>query len=551
MIIKHITGIIIAAGFCLFTATAQYAPNVRLNSDVDAVLNRLWARYNLVPPTAAGFQPMTVADLKNSLDKADSLNRAGVLSPDEAYAVQRMRELYVQPRNLAGWTDSAGNKSCYVHLSLLASVAPTYTDSASIRVRGICSPSLTGHIGKLSYYSSIDVWTDCYTDTMFHSSNYQPYNGIPFNLYNRADSAHVRSSDIMRGGITYDAGNVKLETAIDYLRIGPSVYYPLLLSGTAPPITYARVRLQCGPFEYMQLAGQLSSQKDKLKMLYLHRVSVPLFKNRFILGINEAIVSGSTTNQFDSLDPNNALRRQYYGTTRNPEWAYLIPFVPYKITEHYLGDRDNSLMSFDGELKIPDNFRWYGEFLIDDMLSPWKIFTSDWGNKWALTSGMQYFGTCMRKDYTATIEYSRVEPWVYTHFYGGAENYAHFGQCLGMPLGPNSDAFVVALSAQVTPRNALGFKITATRKNASARGGSITDVFQDSVNIYNGTLYYPQHPDNPVKHFLGAGTVSSTRLGITWDYAPFGRFTISSQLEFDVAAHREGVYGNIHGGLVF
>jgi hypothetical protein len=356
---------------------------------------------------------------------------------------------------------------------------------------------------------------------------------------------------MIRGGICYDAGKVKLETAVDYLRIGPSVYYPLTLSGNAPPIVYARARLLAGPFEYMQLVGQLESQKDKAKFMYLHRLSIPLLKKRFVLGINEVIISGSTTNQFDSLNPNNALRRQYYGETRSIQWAYLIPFVPYKFTEHYLGDRDNGLISFDGELCFPENFRWYGEFLIDDMLSPWSIFTSDWGNKWAFTIGTQYFGTFMRKDYTATAEYSRVEPWVYTHFYGGAQNYAHFGQCLGMPLGPNSDALVLALESQVTPRNALGIKITATRKNSSVRGGSITDVFQDSSYVYNGTRIFPLHPDNPVKHFLGAGTVSSTLLGVTWKYAPFGRFTLSSELDYDMASHRQGVYGSVYGGLVF
>ena len=47
----------------------------------------------------------------------------------------------------------------------------------------------------------------------------------------------------------------------------------------------------------------------------------------------------------------------------------------------------------DVNLLWPADFRWYAEFFLDDMLAPWKIFSSDFGNKWALTVGGQYFGT--------------------------------------------------------------------------------------------------------------------------------------------------------------
>ena len=74
--------------------------------------------------------------------------------------------------------------------------------------------------------------------------------------------------------------------------------------------------------------------------------------------------------------------------------------------------------------------------LLDDMLSPWTIFSNDWGNKWAATIGFQIFGSVLLRDLTFTAEYSHVEPWVYTHFFGGSHNYAHFGKSLGSPLGP-------------------------------------------------------------------------------------------------------------------
>ncbi len=544
----------IIVGVCIilavFLSSAEYSPNLRLNSDIDALVRRLATRYSVTPPASLYFQPLSVEYIREFAGAADSLEKAGVLSGQESFQVRQLRGLFVEPRRVAGWSNASQDKSCFAHISLLASLDPKISDSFSLRSRWLLSPSMSGNIGRLSFFSGLDVWTDWMTDSLFKASNYQPYNGVPYNLYGRADSAHARSSDLPRGGIRYAGDRVVLETAIDYPRIGPAVQFPLLLSGNAPPIVYGRGSWDLGPFNYVQMAGQIKSQKDKAKFLYLHRLNISLWKQRLTLGVNEAVVNGSTTDQQGPSDTANALRPDYYGTSRSWEWTYLIPFVPYKFSEHYLGDRDNALISIDGELRYPKRHRMYFEFLIDDMTSPWTFLSDDWGNKWALTAGCQYYGAFRGKDLTATVEYSRVEPWVYTHFYGGSHRYTHFDQCLGMPLGPNSDALVMALDGQVTQRHSVGLRLTAARKGVG-RGSNLTDVFQDSLDLYDGRVYRALHPDNPYKQFLGPNTLRSTRLGVSWKLSPFGVFKIDALLEYDFASGRNGVYGHVFGGLVF
>jgi hypothetical protein len=535
-------------GICL-PSFADYSPNILINSDIDALVRRLTTRYGMELPSMS-FQPLSVSTLRTFLKSVDSLDKAGILSEQEAFQARQLRELFVLPRRVAGWSNKEQDKSCYANVSLLASIDPRVRDSVSLRSKWLLSPSLSGNIGNLSFYSGIDVWTDWYTDSLFRHSDYQPYKGIPFNLYGRADSAHARSSDLPRGGVRYENDRMVLETAIDYLRLGPAVFYPLLLSGNAPPLVYGRGRWEIGPFEYIQMAGQLKSQKDKAKFLYVHRVNISLWKHRLTLGVNEAVVNGSTTDEQGPSDSINTLRPDYYGKTRSWEWAYLIPFVPYKFSEHFLGDRDNAFISFDGEMRYPQRHRFYVELLIDDMTSPWTFLSDDWGNKWALTAGCQHFGSFRGKDITTTLEYSRVEPWVYTHFFGGSHRFTHFDQCLGMPLGPNSDAFVLAVEGRISPRNAVGLRLTNTRKG-TGRGSDIDDVFQDSFDIYDGHVYYPQHPDSPRKQFLGPGVISSTRLGVSWKLSPFGLFKIDALVEYDFASGNKGLYGHFFGGLVF
>jgi hypothetical protein len=534
----------------LSTASAEYSPSLRINPDIDALIRRIATRYTLPYPASMSFQPVSAGAVREFLTGVDSLEKAGILSRQEAFQVQQLRDLFLKPRSVAGWSNDSADKACYAHVSLLAEIDPRVRDSVSLRSRWLLSPSMSGNLGRLSFYSGIDVWTDWYTDSLFKGSNYQPYNGIPYNLYGRADSSHARSSDLPRGGVRYSIDRMELETAIDYLRIGPATFYPLLLSGNAPPLVYGRGRWELGPFEYIQLAGQLKSQKDKAKYLYVHRLNITLWRQRLTLGINEAVVNGSTTDEQGPADSNNALRPEYYGKSRSWEWAYLIPFVPYKFSEHFLGDRDNVFISFDGEMRYPRHHRLYFEFLIDDMTSPWTFLSDDWGNKWALTAGCQYFGAFREKDLTATFEYSRVEPWVYTHFSGGSHRFSHFNRGLGMPLGPNSDALVMAVEARITPRNSVGLRLTNTRKGIG-RGSDITDVFQDSMDFHDGVPYYPLHPDSPRKQFLGPGARTSTRLGVSWKLAPFGIFKIDALFEYDFAAGKNGAYGHAFGGFVF
>ena len=129
----------------------------------------------------------------------------------------------------------------------------------------------------------------------------------------------------------------------------------------------------------------------------MHRLEFPLNRLNLVAAVTEVIVYGSTAERAQS-DP---LRAEYYGETRRPEWIYLIPFVPYAFAEHYGGDKDNKLLSFDVSFSFPKNFRWYGELLLDDITSPVTIFSDDWGNKWAVTAGAEYFGIFLQKDFHA------------------------------------------------------------------------------------------------------------------------------------------------------
>jgi hypothetical protein len=519
-----------------------YSPDMRNNADLDGFFYRISTRYHLSVPASFYVQPMNVGHARAFLRTVDSLDRENKLSPQETIDLQRIKRIVDSKNSLFSYADAQHARSLHVGISLIDSSHFMVRDSSAVFTRGTITPRLSGNVGRFSFYSSVDVWTDYRSDTLWHTSTYEPYDGVPYNLYGRKDSANTRASDLPRGGIRYDGGVYAIEAAIDYLKQGPAVFTPLTFSGNAPPITFVRGTLDLGIAEYVQTVGQLKSDKDKPKYLYTHRLNIPLFHSLVNAGITEVVINGSTTNEpHTATDSANALRKDYYNQTRGWEPVYMIPFVPYVFVEHYAGDRDNKALSFDATLNWPDKTRFYGEFFIDDMTAPWSLFSSDWGNKWAFTIGGQYFGAIMNKDISATAEYTRVEPWVYTHFYGGAERYDNFNQCLGAPLGPDFDMLTLLCETAVAPLHSVGLQFSTTRKNSVARGGAVADVFQDTT--HNGFS-----ADSWTKHFLGPGTVTTTQLRVYWKFNQFGIFRVTSKYTYDFSG--ASIF-ELFGGVVF
>lgn len=538
----HLRTILMAALLICSASYSDYAPNIPLNVDVNQLVYRLASRYGLKIPENQFFQPLNYAVLREFLDTV-SMVHGDKLSLTERFLIEKYTRRTDPGQGRMRWSSRSRDVNVKLHLKLLGDIQSSFNDNSSIGFKGIMSPSLFANTGKFSYYSGIDVWTEYQSDTLFKVSSYQPYDGIPYNLFGRnVAHSHVRSSDIPFGGLIYKNDPFLVETAIDYLRIGPAVYYPVTLSGTAPPVNYLKGSIDFGIFNYTHLAGLLKAQKDRTKYIYVHRINASFLHSRLNFGINEVIITGSSILEPQENDSNRVIHSQ----ERQWEWAYLIPLVPFKFVEHYTGDRDNAALSFDVNLIYPQNFRWYLEFFMDDILSPLKIFTDDWGNKWAATLGMQYFGFLFGRDFTVNAEYSHVEPWVYTHFYGGSHRYSHFDRCLGSPMGPNSQVIILDLFSQINNFNEVGIGFSCLAKNADVRGGKLTDVFQDENQVEEGQFF-----DKTTKRFLGPGTVWQLRPTLSWNFNPFGIFSIKARFEIDLRDKARTSNLSVWGGLSF
>lgn len=526
---------------------ASWNPMVRRDSRVDQTMIQLSARYDVPLPSGYFLQPMrrepVVEFLQYALDSLD-------LTTGEREDVVLLVKWYSGDKTLFSRHNEISRIN--INLDLTGDVDFAVQDSFAYGAKGIISPRIDGHLGGLSYSSEFSVWTETRNDTVWHQHNYEPYNGNPFNLFGRADTGNIRSSDEFRASVSWDLGLSKWDFGVDHLKSGPAVRNPLTLSLDAMPAAFARINLEFKWFTYTHVAAMLQSMKDYNRYMIYHRFEIPFMDNKFVIGFNETVLYGSSADSLETaVVHSDPLRQSFYSVDRSFQPVYMIPFVPFAFAEHFTGDRDNALLSLDFSLRLPADFHWYLEFLIDDMSAPHTLFSDDWGNKWGLTLGGQWFGNIAGKNLTVSTEYSRIEPWVYTHFRGVSHRYMHYGSAIGSDMGPNSALTWSEVELQINQKHRVSIGFENQRWNHETRGGSIEHVYIDETvseesQDENGVPRYL--PDSDTKEFLAGDVQSDNIVSLGWEFLPYHLFEMDTHLSY---SSRNGFGMALMGGFRF
>lgn len=386
--------------------------------------------------------------------------------------------------NHISFQDSAKNYELNIHAQLVDSIAVTnltnapthYDNSMSVRL------FLDGQFTQAFQYAArVKVSTD-YTNRDIAGNFYNPSEGIPYNK----QSENRRTWDIFAANASYSLAPLTLMAGFDYLTWGTARHNHVILRGEQSnyrpwqdsssripdpaPTPYFGYQFEIGPIVFTQYAAKLFEKKNFGKYLHAHRLDLNLPKN-ITLGLSETSLYGSTT---ENAGTNPNLDAD--STDRDFEWAYVIPFVPYVFQEHLQGDQDNISLAFDLSVKTIPGWEFYGELLWDDMKSPTSMFDDGWwGNKWAATVGVARDALRLGP---ATVdwygEYTRIEPWVYTHHKGGGYTYASYAQSLGSDLGPNAQEIHSELSAEIG--FVRGTLVAGAVAKDTAFGGNLTDI---------------------------------------------------------------------------
>jgi hypothetical protein len=523
-----------------FVISDEWNPIVKRDSRVVTFLIQLSTRYNIPLPSSIYQQPLHRKDVANFLELALVGNE---LSKIESEYANLIYNWYKGDRTL--FSRSNDQAQIKVNASLTGDIDTHLNDSLIYGLKGIVNPAINGNIGPISFASEFLIWTEIQNDTVWRVSNYEPYNGNPYNLFGRNDTGSIRSSDMFRAAISYEKKIISLDIGVDNLTSGPVLKNRLTLNLDRSPAPFIRYKFDFEMWNYTHIFGSLKSMKDYSKYFAYHRLEVPLLNKKFIIAINEIVVYGSSADSAKTANVHsNPLVPEDYEIDRTVEPVYLIPFVPFAFVEHYNGDRDNAIISLDMSLRFPQNFLWYFEFLVDDISNPATLFSDDFGNKWGLSVGGQWSYNLAKRPFTANVEYSRIEPWVYTHFKGVSHRFTHFGESAGSELGPNSDQLWAEIAWQVSKLNKFSFGVTQKRWNKEYRGGDISHVFVISKNSEANDI--PE--DSETKKFLSGNITKDHLFEIGWQLLPFQIFEVDSRVSY---SSLNGFGLSFYGGFRF
>jgi hypothetical protein len=329
------------------------------------------------------------------------------------------------------------------------------------------------------------------------------------------EAGEVPQGNFERTSASFRLANRHLfaEIAHQRLLIGTGFNSPLVLADASDYYSFVRVGAQGPVIQYHFIHAALGDQSRPFlpdgnpadqtvllapqRYMAMHRVAVDPFP-WFTFGFSEAVVYGM----------------------RGPELAYLNPVNMLWSAETALWDRDNSVVALEFIVRPMRNVETQFTWLVDDMKFD-QIGQNSLNNRWGIQAGLGVgFDGGL-----ATLEYTRIEPWVYTHrFYmdGSFYNaYHHNRFSLGHPIGPNSDRLAAGARMWMRGRMQGGVEARYVRRGENHYNdeGEFVNVGRD---INKG--FAPPYGD-PLKIFLAGDRFEGAGAALFLSAEPFRGIT--------------------------
>ncbi len=511
-------------------AVAQ-VENVPVSNQVYEYLDRLGVR-GILPLRSSTMLPASRASVAELLSQADE--RRSELSAAEAGYLDKFKREFARELDPAG-EDAAGlfngspaadffsdkekylyrysDGSASLYLEWIGSLehrrarGDSYDathasfETYGFRARGTIKD-------RLGYFAQVTNGT-LYGDRNFALSDPRLRTNVKINELN---SPYF---DFAEAYLRADLSWFNLEFGREFLKLGTGYSDRLVLSDNAPALDMVKVDARYGTVRYTFIHGSVLMEPEWFfglpsgdplrqinKYVAVHRLEFSAF-GTVNAGFSEAVV--------------------YYRTAM--EFAYLNPLIFLKSAEHSLRDRDNTMMAFDLELFPYTGYKLFGALLIDDVDFS-KLGTGWWGNQFGWQGGAYISNVAGIADLDAQVEYTRLEPYVYSNrLVGNAFSSGEFG--LGHRLEPNSDEWLVRIVARPSPsfRGTIGFRRIRHGGNVVKNGAVVFNAGGDALAGHRAG-------DGDTAEFLGGVLIETRSLEARAWYEPVNNLVFSGGYEF-------------------
>jgi len=229
-------------------------------------------------------------------------------------------------------------------------------------------------------------------------------------------------ADMRAAYFQYTSNRWSLLIGRDFIHWGPGSTGALLTSGYAPSLDMIKLTLDVWKFRFQAFnsfleRGNETEDREKINRYFSgHRLSFRLPLAEF--AVNEAVMYGG---------PREVISATYFN-----------PLIPYYFTDvmQIQNRDDNILLSLEATVYWPRNYRFYGQYLVDE----YYYEGENYPKRTALLVGVDWTKAFGWANCWLNLEYVRVDRWTYNYEATSPWNRLnYYNSLLGHPIGPDAD----------------------------------------------------------------------------------------------------------------
>lgn len=349
--------------------------------------------------------------------------RVAVLHADSAVALFVNGLFSLDTRRIAG--DALGSQG-------------TQYLEAGFRARG----TLFGHLGYSFRMTNAQFWGS--RDLLLRDERISQSHALTV--------GNIQNFDFAEGSVRYDAGFLSAQIGRDRVNWGNSIFgEKMVLSDHPRAFDYIRTDVAYGVFRYSFLHAWILGTESRVYFM---------IGNDSSTSHSEPVISDKyfAAHRFGLSFPgiiDVGFQEMVVYSNRSVDLAYLTPLSLIESSQRSRGERDNVMWVFDLKTRFIRNVQFTGTILYDDINIP-DMFSDLWTDRYAWQVGVHYADPFLLPNTDLMVEYTRVEPYVFSHGRSRDDNFTSLGRILGPGVGPNGDAWQFGLT--VVPRWNLSIK---------------------------------------------------------------------------------------------
>lgn len=316
-------------------------------------------------------------------------------------------------------------------------------------------------------------------------------------------SADIQNFDFVEGYVRYEGGIVSLQVGRERLLWGNGYGDKLILSDNPRVFDFTRADVEYKSFKYSFLHGWLLGKKSSLPIRLPFDTAgsavEPVVADKYIAG-----------HRFEVSFPavvDVGFQEIVIYSNRSPDLAYLNPVTLIEAAQRSREERDNVLWAFDVQTHAVSNVELHAAIYFDDINFP-RWGTKDWVNRYAYQAGAMVVDPVLVPNVSFMVEYTRVEPYTFSHGRSRDNDYGSLGRFLGHHIGPNADSWLFRLDHYFSNR-----MIASARVEFQREGNNLYDSTGTLTKNVGGDFLVPHRSvDSNEKEFLGGDFVKTFRL---------------------------------------